>query len=363
MKKVISAVLLLIVISSCGNKNNEVKPIYKDITETVFASGTLEPEGEYNLVSQSDGYIVHLNFKEGDIIKTGDVFAVVDNQPNAYNEKSAQQLLSISQKNITDNAPVLKQTEMNIGLAKEKVKQDEAQAARYKSLSESNSVSKLEYENMVLALETSKTNLSGLEQTYDLQKQQAEQQLIAQNAQKNVNSFLSQNNQVKAIVGGKVYQKMKEQGDYVKKGDVIATIGNADDIYARLSIDESNISKIKLGQEAIVQLNTNRESSLKGSVYEILPAFEDATQSFICKVKFTDPLQFRVAGTQLQANIVIGTKSKALVIPRSYLDYGNKVTVKGNSEPIIIKTGFVSSEWVEVIDGLKPEDVLVSLVK
>lgn len=363
MKKLISIALLLIVIASCGNKDNEVSPVYRDITETVFASGTLEPEGKYNLTSQSDGYLVSLNFKEGDIVKTGDILAVVDNQPNKYNEESAQQLLSISQKNISDNAPALKQTEINIGLAKEKVKQDESQAGRYKSLYESNSVSKLEYENVLLALETSKTNLSALQQTYDLQKQQAQQQLISQTAQKNVNSFLSQNNQIKAVVGGKIYKKMKEQGDYVKKGDIIAMIGNAENIYARLSIDESNISKIKLGQEAIVQLNTNKDSSLKGSVTEILPAFEDATQSFICKVKFIEPLQFKVSGTQLQANIIIGKKSKALVIPRSYLDYGNKVTIKGGDEPVNVKTGFISSEWVEITSGLKPEDILISQTK
>lgn len=363
MKKLISITLILFVLGSCGSKNNEVSPVYKDITETVFASGTLEPEGKYNLTSQSDGYLVSLSFKEGDIVKTGDILAVVDNQPNTYNEESAEQLLSISQKNISDNAPALKQTELNIELAKEKVKQDESQAARYKSLYESNSVSKLEYENILLALETSKTNLSTLQQAYDLQKQQAQQQLISQRAQKNVSSFLSQNNQIKAVVGGKIYKKLKEQGDYVKKGDVIAMIGNAEDIYARLSIDESNISKIKLGQDAIVQLNTNKERSLKGRVTEILPAFEEATQSFICKVKFIEPLQFKVSGTQLQANIVIGTKSKALVIPRSFLDYGNKVTVEGADEPIIVKTGFVSSEWVEITAGLKPEDVLVSLVK
>ena len=363
MKKIISIVLLLFMIASCSNKNNEVKPEFRDITETVFASGTLEPEGKYNLTSQSDGYLLSLNFKEGDMVKTGDVLAVVDNQPNTFNEQSSTQLLSISQKNTTEEAPILKHTELNIKLAQEKVKQDEPQAARYKLLSESNSVSKLEYENILLALETSKTNLSNLEQTYALQKQQADQQLIAQTAQKNVNSFLNQNNQIKAIVGGKIFKKMKEQGDYVRKGDIIAMIGDPENIYARLNIDESNISKIKEGQNAIIQLNTNKEKSLNGKVSEILPAFEDATQSFVCKVKFTDLLPFKISGTQLQANIVIGTKSHVLVIPRVFLDYNNKVTVKGNNDQVSVKTGFVSSEWVEIIDGLKPEDVLVSLSK
>lgn len=354
---------LLTLAVSCSNTGDEVKPEYKDITETVFASGTLEPEGKYNLTAQSDGYLVALNFTDGDFVKIGDVIAVVDNQANTFNEQSAQQLLSISQKNLSDDAPALKQTELNISLAKEKVKQDEAQLERYKKLYESNSVSKLEYENIALALETSKTNLSALEQTYQLQKQQAEQQFIAQAAQKNINSFFSGNNQVKAIVGGKIYKKLKEQGDYVKKGDVIAVIGDPDNIYARLSVDESNISKIKTGQAAIIQLNTNKDKSFAGKVSEILPAFEESTQSFICKVRFTEPLAFKISGTQLQANIIIGTKPKALVIPRAYLDYGNKVTVKGNKEPVSVKTGFISSEWVEITGGLTTNDVLVSLNK
>lgn len=363
MKKIIPILFLFVLIASCGNKDNEVKPEYKDITETVFASGTLEPEGKYNLTAQSDGYLVSLKFKEGDIVKTGDLLAVVDNQANTFNEQSAQQLLAISQKNLSEDAPALKQTELNIKLAEEKVKQDEAQAARYKKLYESNSVSKLEYENSVLALESSKTNLAALQQSYQLQKQQAEQQFITQSAQKNVNAFFNGNNQVKAIVGGKIYKKLKEQGDYVKKGDVIAVIGDPDHIYARLNVDESNISKIKTGQAAVLQLNTDKDKSLAGKVSEILPAFEESTQSFICKVQFSQPLSFTISGTQLQANIIIGTKPKTLVIPRAYLDYGNKVTVKGKDEPVYVKTGFVSSEWVEITEGLTTDDVLVSLNK
>ena len=363
MKKLIFLVWLGSVFASCGNSNNEVKPVYKDITETVFASGTLEPEGKYNLVAQSDGYLIALNFKEGDIVKKGDVLAVVDNQPNSFNERSSEQLTAIAQKNVSENGPALKQTEMNIKLAGEKLKQDEAQAMRYKKLVETNSVSKLESENAQLAYEASKTNLEVLKQNYQLQKQQAEQQFITQAAQRNVNSFFSENNKVKVLVGGKIYRKMKEAGDYVRRGDVLASIGNPDDIYARLSVDESNISKIKIGQDAIVQLNTNKEKSVKGKISEIFPAFEEATQSFICKVKFIEAPPFTISGTQLQANIIIGTKSKVVVIPRAFLDYGNKVNVKGGKEPVIVKTGFVSSEWVEITAGLSPDNVILPISK
>lgn len=361
MRKLI--VVLSIVSFACNKSKTEGKPEYREITETVFASGILEPMDKYNLTAQTDGYITALNFKEGDIVKTNDVLAVIDNQQNVFNEKAAEQLLGISQVNVSDNAPALKQTEAALALANEKLKQDEQQMNRYKKLLESNSVSKLEFENMSLAYENSKTNVANLQQTLKLQKQQAEQQLINTDAQKNISSFLSGSNEVKPVVAGKVYKKMKELGDYVRRGEVIAMIGSANSVYAKVNVDESNIAKIKAGQKAVIQLNTNKGVSYDGVLYELLPAFDDASQSFICKIKFEKEPDLKISGTQLQANIVIGSKKRAFVIPRSFLDYGSKVMVKGKDEPVVVKTGFVSSDWVEITEGLTENDVLLPMIK
>lgn len=361
MKKLI--VWIGIVSFACNKGKMEGKPEYREITETVFASGIIEPMDKYNLTAQSEGYIIALNFKEGDVVKANDVLAVVDNQQNVFNEKAAAQLLGISQVNVSENAPAIKQTEAALALANEKLKQDELQMNRYKKLLDLNSVSKLEYENMVLAYENSKTNVNNLQQTLKLQKQQAEQQLINADAQKNISSFLSGNNDIKAVVGGKIYKKMKEVGDYVRRGDVIAMIGDADKVYAKVNVDESNIAKIKEGQKAVIQLNTNKGISYDGTLYELLPAFDDASQSFICKIRFEKEPDLKISGTQLQANIIIGSKKKAFVIPRAFLDYGSKVKVKGKDEPVVVKTGFVSSDWVEITEGLTENDVLIPMIK
>lgn len=363
MKTFATLLLTGLLLASCSTDKKEVKPTYRDVTETVFASGALEPDGKYNLTAQSEGYLVSLSFKEGDVVKTGQLLCVVDNKQNVVNEKSAEQLLQISKFNTTDNAPAILQTEANLKLAAEKLKQEETQAERYRKLWASKSVSQLEFENAQLAVENAKTNITSLKETLKLQKQQAQQQLIAQQAQKNVNQFFSGNNQVRALVGGKIYKKMKDLGDYVRKGDVLAQIGNPDNIYARINVDESNISKVKLGQKAQIQLNSNKDKVYDGEVFEILPAFEESSQSFIAKVKFLQEPEMKISGTQLQTNLVVGTKKKAFVIPRAYLDYGNKVYLKGKDDPVVVKTGFVSTDWVEVLQGLKAEDVLEIRVK
>ncbi len=349
----------LILVSSCGKKTTETKPIRKGITETVFASGILVPENQYNLTSLSDGYIKNLNIDEGAIVTANQLLAIVDNEQSIINAQSADELLTIAAANTNPNAPALKQAEINVELAKQKLIQDEKQEARYKKLYELNSVSKLEYENMVLNRDNSKTNLLALQENYKLLKQQADQQLIIQKSQKDANSVSKNYNEIKAVVGGKVYELKKELGDYIRKGDIIAVIGSQEKLYALLSVDESNISKVRLGQAVIIQLNTQLQKNYKGIVTEIYPAFDEQTQSFYCKVAFESELDFNISGTQLQGNIVIENKNNVLVIPRNYLGYGNKVKLKDGDE-IIVETGFISNDWAEIINGLNENTIIIA---
>jgi len=350
---------VIVLFSACGKKTNEIKPERKDITETVFASGTLEPENKYNLTAQSEGYILELKFDYGDTVKAGQTLAIVENKPNSISAASAEALLGLAGMNASAEGPTLKQAQQNVELLKDRSRQDSIQYLRYQKLIQSNSVSKLEFENAKLAFESSKTNYMNALQNYKLMKQQTEQQLVIQRSQRDVNSVSNENNMVKAVLGGRVYKKMKETGDYVRRGDVIAVIGDPADLYAKLSVDESNIAKIKIGQEAIVQLNTDKEKNFSGKVTEIYPYFDDATQSFYCKVKFKDEPELKISGIQLQANIVVGRKTNALVIPKIFLGYGNKVNVKGKGM-VPVQTGFISGEWVEILSGVDQNEVLVA---
>lgn len=363
MTKFKRSVLLIAAIgllSSCGKKVQETNPIRKDVTETVFASGHLEAHQTYQLVAQSDGYLIELNFKENDIVNHGQVLAVVDNEQNVINKESANALYDIAQQNLRPGAPQLAQAEIAMENANQKLVFDEEQAKRLKKLWESNSVSKVDYESAELKYKTSKAEYLKALENYNLVKRQAEQQLIINKAQKNANAVVLDFNQIKAIYTGRVYQLFKEKGDFVRKGDIIATIGDANFLYAKVSIDESSISQVKVGQDAVIQLNTNKQKTYKGKVAEILPAFNEQTQSFIGKIHFIDSLDFNIINTQLQVNIITGTSKNALLIPRNYLQYGNLVTIKGEKEPIKIETKFISSEWVQVLSGLDEKTTIVT---
>lgn len=360
MKNSVFLLLTLSTLVSCGTKE-EGKPVVQDIKELVFASGELEWDNSYNLTAQTDGILVNATFDVGNKVTENQIIASIDNKTNENNTASAKDLVVISKENLTENAPALQQLQQNIKFAESKYQQDKTQAERYKRLYDSQSIAKVEYENMQLAAENSLSQLNALKKQYQQVLQQSKQNYINTENQLKNNQVVLGYNKLVVPQKGTIIKKLKFSGDYVKKGDVIAVIADENKVEGVLNVDENSIGKVKIGQTVFVQLNTNKNEVYNAKISEILTAFDEQTQSFICKVIFDKPLNTSLYGTQLEANILVGEKKNSLLIPRNFLGFGNKVMVKGKDEAVIVKTGIVSTEYVEILDGITKEDVLLPL--
>jgi HlyD family secretion protein len=346
--------------TSCGKKTEETTPVSRQITETVFASGILEAANTYNLTAQAEGYIEQMNFEEGQLIQKGKTLLRVKNQESPVNVGSATELFEIAIQNTQKSAPLLQQAEANILITKQKHEQETIQANRYRKLWEANSIAKVEYENALLNEKTAKLNYESAVENLKKLNQDARQQVISQQAQKEIYQIVSDRNLVVAMSNGKVYKKLKQIGDFVKRGETVAIIGDANDIYAKINVDESNIAKLKIGQKAVIQLNTQKDKNYQGTLSQIYPQFDDASRSYICKLTFSEPLGFNIVNTPLQSNIVIGQPQTALLIPKNYLDFNNQVQIKGREGKTKVNTKIISNEWVQVVSGIGEKDVLVT---
>lgn len=359
MKKII-VIIGVALLLSCKNKE-EIQPINQDIKELVFASGQLEWDDSYNLTAQTDGVLQQANFEVGNIVTKGKTIGTIDNEINAINAEIAQEQIVISNQNISSTSPALLQLEQSIQFAESKYLQDKKQAERYERLNQQNIGSKVEYENAQLNAKNSLSNLNSLKKQYKVILQQAKQQQIATKGQLKNNQILKKYNSILVTESGTIIKKFKTNGDYVKKGEIIATIANQQKVEGVLNVDENSIDKVKIGQKVFVKLNTNKNIIYYGKISEILSAFDIQSQSFICKITFDKPLENSLFGTQLEANILVGEKKNALLIPRKYVGFGNKVNVKGNDENVIIKTGIISTEYVEVLSGIDKNTILLPL--
>ena len=361
--KWLTIVLVVFNLIACSSEKKEVTPVVSDIEEWVFAPGIIEWDDQYNIAAQTDGILMDFDTEVGDSLKKGEVLGMIDNQTNTINTLTAREQLEIANQNLTVNSPALKQLSTSIKTAEAKYQFEKAQAERYANLYKNENITKVEYENMVLSADNSLLNLNALKEQYQLILQQAKQQNV-QALSVYRNSKVSESfNQLIANKQGIVVKKFKSSGDFVRRGDVVATAADIEKTEVILNIDESNIGKIKIGQKAEIKLNSIPDSVFGGKVTEIIKTFDEQSQSFICKVSFDEklPVEFNIFGTPLECNILTGQKSNVILIPREYLGKGNTVKIKGRKEPVVIKTGIKSTDYVEVKAGVSAKDILLPM--
>lgn len=347
---------LLVGLVGCRSTDQETRLLRKDITETIFASGELDVDQAYFLVAQVEGVLKDTRFQEGSSVQAGEVLAVIDNRINQLAEQNAQEQYALARQTV---GPSLKQLAAQWTAAKQKASFDSLQAVRYRRLLASEAVPRLEAERAELTYAASQKAQESLQEQYQTLRIQADQQVVGQRNQAQVNRVLREYNQVVAPEKGKVLQKFKQKGDYVRKGDVLARIGSPEQLYARLSVDEASIAQVTLGQTVQIRLNTHPDTLWTGEVMEILPTFDAARQSYTVKARLRQAPSSLLVGTQLEANVVVRHRSQVRVIPRVYLGYGQTVWKKGDDSPSTIQTGFISDQWVEVKAGLDSSDVLI----
>jgi multidrug efflux pump subunit AcrA (membrane-fusion protein) len=173
-RRILLTPIILLGLLSCGGNKQEVQPVRKNITETVFASGSIEAIDKYNLSAQTEGYLLDLFVQDGDSVSTGQLLARIDNSSTEAQAASAQQQLAIAEQNVSSNGPALKELENNIAFAEKKVSQDKLIFERYTRLIVSDAASTIQLENSKLNYENSVSNLTALKERYKTVKQQAE---------------------------------------------------------------------------------------------------------------------------------------------------------------------------------------------
>lgn len=343
---------------SCKQKDTWVQPILAPITEALFASGHIEPADQFVLTSFSEGYLQRSYVKESDVVSANDVLFSLDYQSKGIEEEAARENLQIARLNASAKSPTLLKLRSDLYAAQQKSSRDSIQYDRLKQLYVTQSVSQVEVENMRLQYAVDMSSVKAIQASIQSTQLALQQAFIQAESQYNSYSTANRYYSMRSPHQARIYQIFKRPGELIRKGEAVALLGNPDSLIVMLLVDEVGISKIKERQTVLVELNTDKGRMYEAHVSRIYPYFDNTTQSFQVEAVFTQSFVHPIAGTQLQANIIVAKKDKALLVPRSCLSPDGKVTVKrkGKREVVTLHTGIVSTEWVEVLSGLKTGD-------
>lgn len=358
----ISCIVVMMLVTACNNNGKYIQPSTKELTESVYASGVVTTKNEYKVYAMTDGYISDILVNEGTNVKSGEVlFNVYANAQNA-SLNAAQNALNNARKNMANNSAILNELSNALSNAKLKLKNDSLNFIRYKSLHEKSAVSTLDFEKMKLNFETSKNEVKSAFDRYNKTKQQLS--VDEKNAEASVENAQKERDYttVKANSAGTIFKLMKENGELVKRGELVAIIGNTNHFYVKLNVDAADISKIKESQQVLLKTDINKDKIYKAHVSKIYNMMNASDQSFRVDAEFDDKYIDGFNGTNTEANIIINTKTNVLTIPKSSLIGKDSVMVKegGDEKKIKIVTGIENFDEIEVLSGLNSESKIIN---
>ena len=273
----ITALIALGLLWGCGNENNKTK---------IEASGTIEATNVI-VSAKISGQVKRLFFNEGDKIKISDTLLTIDHdllaiqlqQAEAGVEAASAQLELLKKgarsEDVKQAEDAVKQARANFELAST-VKE------RNEKLFNASSITKQQFDDVTAKYDIANAQFNSAQENLKKIKNLARPEEIKQ-AQANLDRQIASANLLKknisdsyvtAPIGGFVVKKFVEAGESVAPLSSLVMLSDQEYVDLRIYVSETELGKVKLGQEADVNVDSYKDKNFKGKVIYISPEAE-----------------------------------------------------------------------------------------
>lgn len=260
------------------------------VPDWLEAVGTVRAAQTSQLASQIMGNVLEVRAHEGERVASGQVLAVIDDaQPRAAVEQAAAAELA-AQKDVSA-------AESEFALA-------EATLKRYRQLYEKKSVSPQEFDEI-------KTRRQASEARRDM----ARAGLAQSNAALAQARTSLEHTRIRAPFAGVVTERKADPGALASPGMTIFTIEDTQSYRLEVTVDETDLQLVRMGQTAPVNIDALGSAEITGKIVQIVPAADPGSRSFLVKIELPKDACLH-SGLFGRAQFAHGRRS-ALLIPRS----------------------------------------------
>lgn len=354
--KALALLASILILFGCRENASKIQATVSDISESVYASGSIKSKNQYEVFSPVNGIITEVLVKEGDSVNIGTPLLKIFDKPSALNARNAQ--LAAESAKLSANKDKLSELLMSIELAKTKMENDSLIWQRQKTLWSQNIGTKVELEQKELNYKTSRNNYQAATIRYRETLRQLNLNASQTMNTYEINSSLADEYTIKSKIKGKVYSIQKAKGEMVNTLNPIALIGDQDSFILELQVDERDISRIQPRQKAYISMDSYKGQTFGAMVTAIDPVMNGRTKSFTVEADFVHPPKLLYPFLTVEANILIRKKSDAVIIPRSYLLNDSSV-ITADKKTRTIVTGLMDYQNVEVLEGLKAGEFIL----
>lgn len=298
------ALILLVMLTACNQEKQDVETDvydtasagYRDISITVEAAGTIEPETTVEVKSKASGEILSINAETGDHVEEGTLLVQID-------KRTPRNLVAQS------NA------DLQAAIARKKIA--ETQIRRTRNLLDKGIVTDTEYEGAELELANAEALVIS-------------RQVGLENAR-----IAMDDTDVKAPISGIIIEKNVERGQVISSptqdvggGTILLKMADLSSVQVRTLVDETDIGKIRSGMPVSVNVAAFPNQPFAGEVLKIEPqaTVEQNVTMFPVIIRLQNENGLLKPGMNAEVNINIAQAENVLAIPTIALRADRDIT-------------------------------------
>ncbi len=330
----------------------------RTITETVSASGKIQPEVEVKISPDVSGEIVALLVKEGDMVEKGDLLIKI--KPDIY-------------KSILERSKAsLNTAKANLAKSKAQLTESEAKFNRNKHLYNEGAISLSEFEQIEATYKVAALNVESSQ--YAVSSAEASLNEAEENLDKT---------SIYAPVAGTISLLNVELGERVvgtgqMSGTELLRLADLSAMEVAVEVNENDIVRVNLNDTSIIEVDAFLGEEFKGVVTEIANSANvsgvsaDQVTNFEVKIRILDSTNFRpgmTASVEVQTKLVkdvISVPIQAVTTRKdTAADSDNKKVEcvfkyeENKAKFTIVKTGIQNDKFIQVLQGLSDSDMVI----
>lgn len=317
----------------------------KNLEKRINLVGNLEAGSQVEIRSRYSGYIKSMPFDVGDRIQEGDVILELNDSENRELVTRAEAALSVAK------------AQLKAQLTSQELAQKAYDRLLVLQKSGVSTRQQMEEAQASLAIEEAQTELE------QARVDQAEAELEQ-------SRLRLQENKILATTSGFLAERLVDVGDLAKPDVALMKIVNLDHVRTVVHIVEKDYEEVKVGQEAAITVDTFPDRIFSGRVKHKAPVLDPQTRTAAVHIEIPNQEFALKPGMHSRVQIVFEHRPKTKVLPIASLTRrkdgpGSAVFIIGGNPPMTqrrnIEVGISDGELVEILSGINPDDLVITL--
>jgi len=317
-----------------------IEAVKKDIVKQTLATGDIEARTQVELKPQVNGIIEELRVEAGDVVRAGDVIAIVKVIPDMSQLNQAQGKVETSTVDLDEKEREFRRTE---------------------ALFKKGVVSREEYDKSKAAMDEARQNLITAKSQIEVITTGASSRSGAVNTTR----IFSTMNGTVLSVPVKVGSPVSGISMY-SAGTTVAKVGDLSDLIFKGNIDETEVAKLKVGMEMLLQPGSMQDVRIPAVLEYIAPEGElkDGTKMFEIRASAKAPEGITIrSGYSVNAVIILARADDVLCVNETAVQFEGddtfvyKLTSAEDAgtqtfEKVPVKLGISDGIYVQIQEGV-----------